>query len=236
MKRNILLVVSLLFLLTMYGCSEKNGSEKTASNNPVAYGTVTPRPQKVAEHSDNSYNLESTKPAFSGKASNTSSATITTTPEPKTTNPPEPTPEVSMEYRNALSAAHSYLNFTAFSYTGLIEQLEYEGYSSEACVYAVDNCGADWNAQALTSARDYLDFSAFSYSGLIEQLEYEGFTSEQSTYAVDNCGADWNEQAAKSAQEYLNYSSFSRQGLIDQLIYEGFTSEQAEYGVASVGY
>lgn len=149
---------------------------------------------------------------------------------------PEPTPDIPLEYNNALSKAHDYLNYTAFSYSGLIDQLEYEGYSTEACTYAVDNCGADWNEQALQKAQSYLDYSAFSYAGLIDQLEYEGFTAEQSTYAVDGCGADWNEQAANKAQEYLDYTSFSRQGLIDQLIYEGFTSEQSEYGAAAVGY
>lgn len=143
---------------------------------------------------------------------------------------------VSVEYENALESAQSYLSFSAFSYSGLIDQLEYEGYSSEACAYAVDNCGADWNEQALKSAQSYLEYSAFSYSGLADQLEYEGFTAEQATYAVDNCGADWNEQAAKSAQSYLDYSSFSRQELLDQLLYEGFSNEQAEYGVTAVGY
>ena len=98
--------------------------------------------------------------------------------------------------------------FTSFSYTGLIDQLEYEGYSVEACTYAADNCGADWNQQALKKAQDYLDFSSFSYTGLIGQLEYDGFTAEQATYAVDSCGADWNEQAAKKAQAILIFQSF----------------------------
>lgn len=136
---------------------------------------------------------------------------------------------------NALSSAQSYLSFTAFSHDGLIDQLEYEGYSTEDATWAADNCGADWNAQALSSARSYLDFTAFSYSGLIDQLEYEGFTTEQATYGTDNCGADWNEQAAKSAQSYLDFMSFSRDELIGQLQYEGFTYEQAVYGVTAVG-
>lgn len=137
--------------------------------------------------------------------------------------------------QNALSRAKSYLNYTAFSYTGLIEQLEYEGYTTEEATYAVDNCGADWYEQALEKAGDYLDYTSFSYSGLIEQLEYEGFTTEEATYAADNCGADWYEQAVLCAQDYLDYKSFSRSGLIDQLEYEGFTAEQAEYAADAVG-
>ena len=134
---------------------------------------------------------------------------------------------VSVSKQNALKSAKSYLKISAFSREGLIGQLEYEEFSNEDAVYAVDNCGADWNEQALKSAKSYLKYSSFSYKGLKNQLEYEEFTSEQAKYAVDNCGADWNEQAKKTAESYLKYSSFSRQKLIDQLEYEGFTSEQA---------
>ncbi len=142
----------------------------------------------------------------------------------------------TMGEKNALGSAKSYLRYSAFSYEGLIGQLEYEGYSHEEAVFAVEHCGADWNEQALKSAKDYLEYSAFSYTGLIKQLEYEKFTAEQATYGADNCGADWNEQAVKSAKEYLEYSSFSRQGLINQLEFEGFTYDQAVYGVTQNGY
>ena len=66
-----------------------------------------------------------------------------------------------------------------FSYKGLVEQLEYEGYSSEASRLAADCCGADWMEQAVRVAENYLSVMAFSKSGLIDQLEYEGFTYEQ---------------------------------------------------------
>ena len=155
--------------------------------------------------------------------------------KPADTASPAANSEASVGEKNALRSAISYLDFSAFSYSGLIEQLEYEGYTAEEATYAVDNCGADWSEQALLSAKNYLDFSAFSYSGLIDQLKYEGFTTEEATYGVDNCGADWFEQAAKCAQNYLEYSSFSRAGLIDQLKYEGFTNEQAVYGVDPAG-
>jgi len=146
------------------------------------------------------------------------------------------TQSITMGQRNALGSAKGYLGFTAFSYEGLIGQLEYEGYTYDDAVFAADNCGADWYEQALKSAENYLSFTAFSYTGLINQLEYEKFTTEQATYAADNCGADWYEQAAKSAKNYLDFSSFSRDGLISQLEYEGFTNEQAVYGVTQNGY
>lgn len=163
--------------------------------------------------------------------------TSSTAPSVSSTSPESTPAEESRtsEQAAALSKARDYLDFTAFSHSGLIDQLEYEGFTTEDATWAADNCGADWNQQALQSAKDYLDFTAFSYSGLIDQLEYEGFTTEQATYGVDNCGADWMEQASLCAQNYLDFSDFTRQGLIDQLLYEGFTQEQAEYGVTQVG-
>lgn len=164
-----------------------------------------------------------------------SSSSTTSASDSSTTSTNSSTTTVTKSQANALATANSYLRHTYFSYEGLIDQLEYEGYPEEDAIYAVDNCGANWNEQALGQAKQYLSHSAFSYSGLIDQLEYEGFTKEQATYGVDNCNADWNEQAAKQAESYLSHSSFSRSSLIDQLEYEGFTHEQAVYGVDSVG-
>ena len=138
--------------------------------------------------------------------------------------------------RNALSQAKSYLEYSSFSASGLIEQLEYEGYTTEEAQYAVANCNADWNEQALNKALSYLEFSSFSYSGLHEQLTYEGFLPAEVQYAVDNCNADWDAEAAEAAESYMDLKAFSRDGLIEQLLYEGFTKEQAEYGANQVGY
>lgn len=92
---------------------------------------------------------------------------------------------VSPGMRNALQSAKDYLDAMSFSRKGLIEQLEYEGYSSSEAEYAVEHCGADWNEQACDMARDYLEVMAFSRSSLIEQLEFEGFTHSQAVYGVD---------------------------------------------------
>ena len=91
--------------------------------------------------------------------------------------------------RNALQSAKDYLNYLGgFSYEGLIEQLEFEGYTHSEAVYAADNCGADWNEQAVIAARQYLNALSFSRQGLIEQLEFEGFTHSQAVYGVEQNG------------------------------------------------
>jgi hypothetical protein len=67
--------------------------------------------------------------------------------------------------RNAIESARSYLSFTAFSKSGLIDQLKFEGYS--------------------TRKKAYLRFTSFSLSGLIDQLVFEGFTRAQAVYGAN---------------------------------------------------
>ena len=90
--------------------------------------------------------------------------------------------------KNALDKAKSYLDYTAFSKEGLIEQLEYEGFTNAEAKFGADNCGANWKEQAAKKAKQYMDYSSFSKKGLIDQLEYEGFTSEQAEYGAKAVG------------------------------------------------
>jgi len=90
--------------------------------------------------------------------------------------------------RNASSKAESYLRSMAFSKSGLIEQLKYDGFSEEDSRYAVNNCSADWNEQAIRKAKSYLKSMAFSRDGLIEQLEYDGFTNSQARIGANGAG------------------------------------------------
>ncbi len=110
--------------------------------------------------------------------------------EPVVEEPVEEEPAVIEDTRtpgqkNAVSKAEQYLRFTAFSYTGLIGQLEYEGFSTEEATYGADNCGADWSEQAVLKAKNYLDFQSFSMQGLIDQLIFEGFTADEAAYGAE---------------------------------------------------
>lgn len=93
--------------------------------------------------------------------------------------------QLSPGQRNAVQAAEQYLELSAFSRSGLIDQLEYEGYSTEDATYAFDSLNVDWNQQAKRSAEQYLELTAFSLSGLIDQLVYDGFTREQAEYGAN---------------------------------------------------
>lgn len=122
-----------------------------------------------------SFDAYTAQKALSSSSSSSASASTQST-----------TPTTSQS--NALRMAKQYLDYTAFSYSGLIEQLEYEGFSNADAAYGADNCGADWDTQAAKKAQEYLDYTAFSRQGLIEQLEYEGFTAEQAAYGASAVG------------------------------------------------
>lgn len=94
----------------------------------------------------------------------------------------------TLSQQNALDAASNYLGISAFSYSGLIQQLKFEQYSDEDATYAADHCGANWNEQAAKAAQNCLDISSFSKDGLIQQLKFEGFTDEQAEYGVQAVG------------------------------------------------
>lgn len=96
--------------------------------------------------------------------------------------------EPTLGEQNALKSAQEYLSFSSFSHSGLIQQLEFEGYSHAEATYGADRCGANWFEQAEKCAADYLSVSAFSESGLRDQLKFEGFTDTQAYYGAAKNG------------------------------------------------
>jgi hypothetical protein len=100
----------------------------------------------------------------------------------------------TVSQQNALKSAEQYLETSAFSEAGLIEQLSSEAgskYSHADAVWAVEHLEVNWNEQAVKSARQYLSTSSFSCQGLIEQLSSEAgskFTVAQAEYAANKVG------------------------------------------------
>lgn len=169
-KSKLFLVLVLAFTLLAAGCGTDLYSSTAAKESKTKVETVAPTVKR------------------------TQAVQATVSKETKPTEPiteaetEAPTPAISIGQQNALKSAKSYLSHSAFSYKSLVGQLEYEEFTSEQAVYAVDNCGADWNEQAVKSAKSYLSHSSFSREGLIGQLEYEGFTPEQAAYGVAQNG------------------------------------------------
>lgn len=110
------------------------------------------------------------------------------TPAPATPAPADPYPNETVSQRNARRMASNYLRTMPFSRSGLIAQLEYEGFSTADATYAVTILSPDWNQQAAAKARQYLDLMPFSRSGLIAQLRYEGFIQDEAVYGANSVG------------------------------------------------
>lgn len=97
---------------------------------------------------------------------------------------------------NAIQAAERYLAMSAFSRSGLIQQLSSrygEGYSRADAVYAVDHVAVDWSAQAVRAAGQHLAERSYSREGLMHQLKArygDGFTHAEAVHAVYEAGLD----------------------------------------------
>lgn len=164
MKRIISVILMLTLCLGLIGCVSPSASNTDGSSDKPSTSTDS--------KSDNQSTSTDSNKSDSGEKSEPASSES----------------NLTMGQKNALRSAQSYLRYSAFSYTGLISQLEYEDYSTEDATFAADNCGADWAEQAAKCAKSYLDYSSFSRDGLIEQLEYEGFTHDQAVYGVEQNG------------------------------------------------
>ncbi|MCR2809261.1 MULTISPECIES: Ltp family lipoprotein [unclassified Microbacterium] len=97
-------------------------------------------------------------------------------------------PKYTLAQQNAIKEAQSYLAYSGFSRSGLIGQLEYEGYTTDEATFGADNAGADWNAEAAESATSYMEYSSFSRDGLYEQLAYEGFSDAEILFGLAAVG------------------------------------------------
>lgn len=209
-------VIILLSIISSSLSGDPDASQQSSPGNTVASESTTEEPQGQVE------------------------------PEAEVEETAEQTVKASVGEENARRSAESYLRFSAFSRDGLIDQLEFEGFSSAEAEYAVYDVDADWFEQAVLKAESYLEFSSFSRQGLIDQLLFEGFTDEEAAFGVDQVGlgagaADDSggetlaqRNAVGSAESYLRFSAFSRQGLIDQLVFEDYSREDATYAVDKV--
>ncbi len=98
-------------------------------------------------------------------------------------------PAGTVSQQQALERAKSYLDMGGFSRLGLIDQLEYEKFSTADATWAVDHSGANWDAQAVEKAKSYMEsVGGFSRGSLIDQLLYDKFTQAQAVYAADQVG------------------------------------------------
>ncbi|MCM1507010.1 MAG: Ltp family lipoprotein [Ruminococcus flavefaciens] len=143
---------------------------------PVTTSSVSETTQTTTTSTTTSTTITATSTTTS-----TTSLTTNTTTSTKTTT----TTTTKSSKETALNRALEFIDGDGYSYIGLIDILEFVGYTHEDAVYAADNCGADWNQEAVESAKSYLEIFDFSKERLIQQLiGGEEFTEEQAEYAA----------------------------------------------------
>ena len=173
--------------------SSQEAEDQAVEQPSVVQATDTPEPDPTPAPSTST---SASAPTSTAAPAPSTSVAPPPPPAPRTTvaPPPPPKPQVSSGQQQALRQAKQYLDFSAFSRQGLIDQLSspYGGQFSVAdATYAADNAGADWFAEAEEAAKDYLNFTAFSRQGLIDQLTSQygsQFTQAEAEYGVTQAG------------------------------------------------
>ncbi|MCR4278968.1 MAG: Ltp family lipoprotein [bacterium] len=155
----------------------------TSQNNQATQQPATENTEATTENDNPAPVVEKTETAPTPAKTETK-----TTPAPTSTPTPAPTSSETVSQKNAVAKAKSYLNYTAFSYGGLVAQLEYDQFSHADAVYGADNSSANWNEQAAKKAKAYMEYSAFSRGSLIDQLKYDQFTQAQAEYGANAVG------------------------------------------------
>ncbi|MDD5589399.1 MAG: Ltp family lipoprotein [Candidatus Nanoarchaeia archaeon] len=167
-----ILAFFMLYAITSLGDTE---NDSTSSNKPSKQITVETT-------------TETTTKTITTKSIETSTSKTKTPKISKVKKSVKSTKEETVAQKNAISAAESYISIMAFSKTGLIKQLKFDGYSKEDAEYAVDKLKINYNKQAEKAAKNYLDLMAFSRTGLIKQLKFDGYTQEQAVHGVNFVG------------------------------------------------
>jgi hypothetical protein len=116
--------------------------------------------QELIEYSNQYYNDEEIKVAFS---------------------------EVDINFKNAaLIRAQEYIKSFGGSYKNLLDYLKNcLKFTLDEATYGADNCGIDWKQEAIRAAKKYIENNGeYSYEKMIFQLTLFDFTQEEAEYAA----------------------------------------------------
>lgn len=135
-------------------------------------------------------------------------------------------------YEDAIARALEYLSERAYSRDYLLMALEeWETFTHEAALYAVDNLNVDWNSQAATRMEEICNTTSYSLVKAKEALiQWDLFTEEQAEYAGVHSNVNFNEQAQRYAYNAVQLHEYTRSELIAEMLDYGFTEEQANIG------
>lgn len=78
-----------------------------------------------------------------------------------------------------------------YSYSGLVRQLRYEGFSLSDLLYGLSPDDFDWNEQAARKAQELVASGSYTRDALIEKLKSLSFSGKEAEYGADHCGQAW---------------------------------------------
>lgn len=182
-KRWWFIVLAIIVVVGVFGGGDKEPNVVDNDSKLEEVMSDTASQQDDMENKENKDNKEKEEPEPQEVIAEESTS-VQKTEKPSIKKEPSET----LSQKNAVKMAKSYLKYTAFSKSGLVKQLEFEGFDNGDATYAVNQLDTDWNEQAVKMAKNYLDYTSFSRSGLIDQLKFEGFSTEEATYAVEEVG------------------------------------------------
>ena len=127
-----------LAVLGVIGQATGAGADSASTTPPAAASTSTPAPAAPAPSSTPA--PEETTPEATPEATTPAPAPKATTPAPKP-KPAPVTPDFTASQEQAIGTAEDYLRSGHFSRSGLIEQLEFEGFTHAQATYGVNHAG-----------------------------------------------------------------------------------------------
>ena len=136
MKRILALFLLLIFLMS--GCTQNQDDSKKDSNPSQNSTDITSVPETEADTEEEEEDTETTVKNPTASIDGTEETDAPTTVTTESTAPAAP---VSSSQRDALESALAYLRYSAFSYAGLVDQLEYEGFTYDQAVHGVNSVG-----------------------------------------------------------------------------------------------
>lgn len=172
--------------VTLTACSGRDAGD-------LAVGVTTPVPASTPSYTPQAScpPLQTGQSCINGQLLQSSPTSKAPQPPPQVeSSPASEAPQYPPQVEQARGSAESYLDYSAFSRNGLIDQLSSkygDSYPKNVATQAVDSLKVDWNAQAAKSAQSYLDYTSFSCTGLIQQLSsrYGGqFTNAQAKFGA----------------------------------------------------
>lgn len=199
-KKIALIITGVVILLSIVFNSARAGSapsSETASATPKLTASATPTPTKdpaiAAAEAEAAAKAKAEKDAAAkakaeADAAAKAQAAADAAAAKAAADAAAEAAKGTISQQSAQRKAGDYLKFSAFSRSGLIDQLVFEKFSVEDATWAVDHMTIDYNAQAAKKAKDYLKYSSFSRSGLVDQLMFEGYTPEQAEYGASTTG------------------------------------------------